>query len=351
MLRRFQIALGLIISAGALYLALRDVHWEGVGEAAREANYGLVAVAVLLIGMTLILRAFRWRVLFHPHRELRIWHLFGALNVAYLINNIVPFQLGDIGRAYLLSELEGISATRSLSTVVVERIVDVLTLLALLLVIAPFVDIPGWARTPSMLLAAGVGALAIMLVLASHRRSMVMRAVDRCLRLLPLRFRPKLREMSSSALDGFGVLAHPRTTMELLAWSVAVWLSVGLIVYVGTEAFGLGIGFGGALFLLIVTTFGFFVPSSPGSFGVYHAVVIGTLTNVFDISKTDAVSYALVIHLVFYLPPMLLGLAFLWLERRRWQRTSLFEKLRQFQGHIDEPIPSAATDQRIDGRA
>jgi uncharacterized protein (TIRG00374 family) len=322
-----------------------------VGEAAREANYGLIAIAVLLIGVTLILRAFRWRVLFHPYRDMRIWHLFGSLNVAYLINNVVPFQLGDIGRAYLLSELEGISATRSLSTVVIERIIDVLTLLALLLVIAPFVDIPGWARTPSVLLALGVGALAVVLVLASHRRETVMRIVDRSLRVLPARFRPKLREMASSALDGFGVLSHPRTTLELVAWSVAVWLSVGLIVYAGTEAFGLGIGFGGSLFLLIVTTFGFFVPSSPGSFGVYHAVVIGTLTNVFDIPKTDAVSYALVIHLVFYIPPMLLGLLFLWVERRLWQRTSFFEKLRQFQGHAGELPPAAAPEQPIDGRA
>lgn len=319
------------------------MHWREVGTALQEANYTLVALAAGLLVISLGLRAARWGVLFHPTRNLRFYRLFGALNVSYLINNILPFNLGDIGRAYLIGELEAVSTTRSLSTIVVERILDVLTLLVLLLILVPFVDIPGWARTPAVLLAAIATTVAVVLVAASRRRGPVMRLVDRTLRLAPERFRPKLTEMVHSALDGFSVLAIPRVGLELVLWSAVIWLSVGFVVYTGTEAFDLDIGFGAALFLLIATTFGFFVPSSPGSFGVYHAIVIETLSGVFNVDRNAAVSYALVIHLVFYLPPMFIGLGFLWAERRLWQRTSFLAKLRTLQS---EPAIVESTSPR-----
>lgn len=321
--------IGLAISLGALYLALRDVHWRDVGGAIRDANYGLVALAAALLSATLVLRALRWRLLFHPLRGLRLWHLFGALNVAYLINNIAPFQVGDLGRAYLLSELEKISATRALSTVVVERILDVLTLLLLLLVLALFIDVPSWARTPSLVLAAVTLGVAAALALATLRRAWALAFVDRLLRFAPGRVRPKLNQMAHSALDGFAVLASPRIALALAAWSVVLWLVVGVVLFVGMRAFDLDTGFGAALLVLVATTFGFFVPSSPGSFGVYHAITIGTLTSVFDVPKHDAVSYALVIHLVFYLPPMAIASGFLLLERHIWSQIDFFAKLRE----------------------
>lgn len=312
-----------------------------MGDAIREANFVLIGLAAFLLCGTLYLRALRWRVLFHPLRDISTWHLFGSLNVAYLINNVLPLQPGDLGRAYLLSELEGISATRSLSTVIVERILDVLTLLAILAFLVPFVDIPHRARIPAILLAVGVGTVALVLVLASHRRGFTMRQFNRLLRFAPKRTRGKLTEMMHSALDAFSVLSNPRVAIELAGWSALTWMAVGCVVFTGTEAFGLDIGFGGALFLLVATTFGFLVPSSPGAFGVYHAIVIKTLTDVFNIDNNLAVSYALVIHLVFYLPPMFIGATFLWIERQLWQRSSFLEKLRSFQGEQQATTPSA----------
>lgn len=342
-LQRLQIAVGLLISIGALYLALRGVHWREVGTAAREANYLLIAGAALLLCATLGLRALRWRILLHPLKDLNPWYLFGSLNVAYLINNILPFNLGDLGRAYLLSELEGISATRSLSSILVERVLDVITLLLFLLVLAPFVDIPSRARWSAGILAAVVSTIAITLIVLSRRRGLAMRLVDLVLRLPPKRFRVKLREMAESALDGFGVLTDPRVAVELVAWSAVTWLGVSVVVYIGTEAFSLDVGFGAAVFLVIVTTFGFFVPSSPGSFGVYHAIVIKTLTDVFGVDQDLAVSYALIIHLVFYLPPMLIGLGFLWKERQLWQRTSFLAKFGSFRREQVEQITGSSS--------
>lgn len=336
-LKRLQIVIGLAVSAGALYWALKGVDWGGVGTHAREANYWLIAAAAALFCFTIFLRALRWRVMFHPLKDLNPWYLFGSLNVGYLINNLLPFNAGELARAYLLSELEGISATRSLSTIVVERLLDVVTLLLFMLVLLPFVDVPSRARWSAAFLAIGATTATLTLILLSRHREISMRLINSIFRIAPRRARAKLTDMAQSALDGFAVLSNPRVAIELVAWSAVTWLSVSVVVFLGTEAFSLDVGFAAAVFLVIVTTFGFFIPATPGSIGVYDGIVIATLTKVFNVPNEAAVSYALVIHLVFYLPSMFLGVGFLWKERQLWQRTSFLAKFGSFRREQVEP--------------
>jgi uncharacterized protein (TIRG00374 family) len=333
-LKRFHVLIGLGISAAALFLALRDVHWGEVGAAIESADLALLALAGLLLVSTFALRALRWRVLLYPLPGLRLWHLFGSLNVGYFMNNVLPFQMGEFGRAYMLSELAGISTTRSLSTVLVERVIDVLTLLLFLLILAPFVPVPAEVRIPAVLVASVFLMLAFALILASQRRGPLLPIIEALLRLAPGASRPKLRQMTDSAIDGFGVLSSARLGLSVAALSIVSWLSIGLVYFLGLEAFGLGLGYEAGLMVVIATTFGFFFPSSPGAFGVYHALAIAALTSIFGVEKNLAVSYALVIHLVFYLPPIFIGTGFLWLERRVWQRSTFFAKLAELRGGL-----------------
>jgi hypothetical protein len=319
------------------------VHWREVGGAIRDANYLLVVCAFIILCVSLVFRTLRWRVLLRPLQP-RLWHLFGSLNVGYLINNLVPLQVGEVGRAYMLSELEGISATRSMSTVIVERILDMATLLVLLLILMPFVDFPGWVGASFIFVGVAVAVAVAVLIAASLHQERAMRLVERLLQFAPASARPKLSDMAQSALNGFSVLSRPREAIELVAWSAATWLMVALVMFTGLKAFSIDVGYGAAMFVVIATAFGWLVPSSPGSLGVYHAIVSRTLHNVFDVDLNTAVSFALVMHLVFYLPPFPLGLTFLWSERRLWRRVNLLDKFRSLQGPlppIDEPARPA----------
>jgi uncharacterized protein (TIRG00374 family) len=314
-----------------------------VGGAIRDADYFLVAAAFVLLCISLGLRTLRWRVLLRPLQP-KLWHLFGSLNVGYLINNLVPLQVGEVGRAYMLSELEGISATRSMSTVIVERILDMATLLLFLLVLTPFVDFPGWVGASFIIVGAAVALAMVMLIAASVHQDFAMRIFERALRIAPATMRPKLTDMARSALSGFSVLSRPREAVELCFWSFSTWAVVALVSFTGMKAFSIDVGYGEAMFVVIAVAFGWLVPSSPGQFGVYHAIVVSTLTNVFDVDRNTAVSYALVMHLVFYLPPFPLGITFLWSERRLWQRVNLMDKLRSLQSPVppvDEPVHPA----------
>ena len=235
------------------------------------------------------------------------------------------------------------SASRALSSVLVERVLDVLTLLLLLLVLTPFLDIPSWAKGPSITFAVVFSVLAMGLIAATLHRAFALRLFEKALRIAPERSRPKLRQMAGAFLDGLAVMTRPRVTGQLLAYSFLIWLLASGVMHAGLQAFDVEVGPGAAVFLIIATTFGFLVPSTPGAFGLYHAIVIATLTRVFDIDKNVAVSCALVIHLVFYLPPMIIGPAFLLRERRIWQRGAFMDKLRELGGKpATEAIPGKA---------
>jgi glycosyltransferase 2 family protein len=337
-MRKLQILAGIAISGLALLIVLRDVEWSAVLDRIQEANYGLLVLAAPLTVGTLFIRALRWRVVLKLATPARFWHLFGSLNVSYFLNNLLPLQVGDIGRAYLLSELAGVSMTRTLSTQVVERVMDVLTLLTMLLVLALFIDIPADVRTPSIILAVVFGSLAAALLITASRQQRALAIAKRLIRLAPAGSRPKLQSMAASAVEGLSGLSDLRTATLLLAFTIGLWLSVGVVIYTCFQAFDLPLGYGPALFIVVATTFGFFVPSTPGAFGVYHAIVITVLTSVFDIEKSSAVSFALVVHLIFYLPPMAIGPAFLWMERDLWRRSSFWSKLRELRG---APLPEA----------
>jgi len=331
-MRKLQILAGIAISALALYIVLRDVEWDEVLNRIEEANDWLLALAVAMMLATMVIRAVRWRIVLRVAVHLRLWHLYGSLNVMYFLNNLLPLQVGDLARAYLLSELDHLSMTRTLSTQVVERVLDVLTLLAILLVLALFIDVPASVRAPSIALAAIFGTIAATLLVVASRRERALSITDRLLGIAPAPSRPKLRAMAASAVDGLSALSDRGTFAVLLGYTLVLWLSVGLVVYVCILAFDLPLGYGPALFLVVATTFGFFVPSTPGSFGVYHAIVIAVLTNIFDIDRNAAVSFALIVHLVFYLPPMVIGPIFLWVERDLWRHSTFWGKLRELRG-------------------
>jgi uncharacterized protein (TIRG00374 family) len=337
-MRKLQLLAGIAVSGLALFFVLRDVDWDEVLDRIQEANDWLLALAVLLMLGTLVIRTLRWRVVLNVSPAPRLWHVFGSLNVMFFLNNLLPLQVGDLGRAYLLSELAGLSMTRTLSTQVVERVVDVLTLLVFLLILALFIDVPSDVRAPSIVLGAVFGSLAAGLLIAAARRERALAIANRLLSFTPTASRPKLRAMTVSAVDGLSVLSNLRTFATVLLFACGLWLSMGVVVYTCIQAFDLPLGYGPALFLVVATTFGFFVPSTPGAFGVYHAIVIAVLTGVFDIEKSSAVSFALIVHLVFYLPPMFIGPAFLWLERGLWEHSSFWGKLRELRG---VPLPEA----------
>ena len=162
--------LGIIVSIICLALAVRDVNFAEVLDALGGANYAFVALTSLLTVAGMLMRALRWRLLFYPLNDVPLNKLVTVLNIGYLLMNVLPARLGDVARAYLLGELTGVSKARALSTIVVERVADVLVVVLLLSSLVLFIPLPDWAVQSGLLLGAGFLALAVVLVLFARYR-------------------------------------------------------------------------------------------------------------------------------------------------------------------------------------
>jgi len=319
-LRNPLLWIGLLISLGALWLSFRGLHWAEVGSALRHANYLLLLPAAVAMFFSLYFRAIRWGVLFHPRTDLRVGNLMGTMNIGYSVNNLLPLRVGELVRAYLVGEAEGVSAAHALSTIVVERVLDVLTVVLMLILLLPFVDVPAWAATPALVAGVVFLVLAVLLATLSLARQWALAAADWCARLLPARHRTRLHEAAEAVMEGFGVLSKPVVLASSVGWSFASWLCSALMMFFVQQAFDLGVGFAAAPFVLATTALAMLVPASPGSIGTFELVAIKGMKNVFDVGSNAAASYALVQHAVLYLSPLIVSAVYLSRERQAWRQ-------------------------------
>jgi uncharacterized protein (TIRG00374 family) len=317
--RALTLIIQLVVTVGCLALLLRGIGLEETADAFRDADYRWVAPAAIFLVLDLQLRAVRWRMLLDLGRPISHNNLFGASNVGYLVNNILPFRAGEVARVLLIDELEHTGKVRGAASAVSERLLDVVAMVVLLVVLFPFIDEPSWATGPALALGAAVVVGFMMILALSHandagktfweaplRRlgrpgNWTMRILDAGLRAM----RPMRRWSSAAAIS---------------ALTAVIWLLAALSFYMMMIAFNVDGGFAAAALVLTATTLSMIVPSSPGYIGVFHAVAVQTLVEVFGVDKEVALTYAFGQHGLIYILPSALGAYFLLTHRQLWHR-------------------------------
>lgn len=314
MLKSVRFWIGLVISAVCLYFAFQGIQFDRLLDALRGIVWWWMIVAALLFFTSYAGRVFRWQLLFYPQKP-RWAKTFYALNIGYFLSNLLPARLGDVIRAYLIGDIENVSKARALSTVVVERLSDGLTVVLLLAVTAFFVpNIPDEARQAAIGVAVtGIGGVIFLLVL-SFQKVRGMNLLHRVTAPIPFLQSPRLWDALESLIDGFAILRSPREIIGVAAWAIFVWLTGGAIYWVVMRAMNLDWTIAAAFLVMLVTSLVVVVPSSPGYIGVFHYVAQLTLTNVFGADKSAALSYAVVVHAFTYILLIVLGLYSMWHE-------------------------------------
>jgi len=318
--------IGFVISAVALALALRGLEWSQVGESIRDADYALLALGAVVLFAAIVARTTRWGVLFLPEYRPHAWHLFGGLNVGYALNNILPLRVGELGRAYLFARKEQPHVGRVLSTIVIERTLDTITVVVLLMCILPFIDAPAWARGPAILVGLAFLLFAVALAAAARWRGPATSLIERLSHALPEGARAPIRGGVDAALDGFGVISRPAILARALFWSALAWALSALNMYIVMRAFDLDVPFTAGVFVMCATALSMVVPSSPGHIGVFHAIATESLVAVFDVDRNAAASFALVEHAMLYLMPIVLAGMYAAMERETFTNLPVWHR-------------------------
>ncbi len=313
-LRIWQLVLGAALAALFLWLAFRDVSLVEVREALRGLGWGWVGLALLLSTLGTIARAARWRLLYYPDQQAQdIGHLSGVLFISQALNVLVPLRAGELARLYLVREAR---AARTLGSIAVEKLLDMLALLTFLLVLPLLVGLPDWFRESSqgfILLALGLFGLSLLLFFTRKR---LLGWLSILLRFLPDKWYVRLQSILDQALQGLDVFAAPLIGVQLQGWSLLIWGMGAAVNGILMRAMGLTLPLATPLFLLLVLQVGISVPSTPGKLGVFQYLVILAMA-AFGVGKSTALSYSLLLYLVAFGPLMGFGALFaVWMGHR-----------------------------------
>ena len=317
---RWRFWLGVAISVILVVLIVRQVQLNQLISILRSARYQPLVLGVLSLLTTLVIRSWRWQQLLEPIKRIRMPNLLSATSIGAMTDMVFPARAGDVVRAYVIGRKEEVGAMVSLSTIVVERVFDVVTILLISVCLLPFLGF-GMGRQP---LASGLGAgilvatflcLALLggLWLLRSRTAQATGLVRTILFFLPKPWLDRIVTSLESFVIGLKAIRGGWHLVSILGLSILLWSAFALSNLFILSSFGLQLPPYSAFLFLVFQVLGVTLPSSPGFIGTYHAAVLAGFA-VFEVSQDLALSVAITMHAAFFFPFILLGFIFLWRE-------------------------------------
>ena len=285
---------GLVISVIAIFLLIRFSNWPEVLDAISGIKLGWFIPALIFFMISIGFRALSWMILLQ--KKVNYGRVFLALNEGYLLNNIFPFRLGELGRAFLLSETTTLSGFFVLSTIVIERTYDLAIAAGLFLATLPYVfSIESGQSIAVGVFIIGMIGLFTMFVLARNRSWIKSKLDEFSLHRFVIRDRivPRI----DSLLDGLGVFASFDQFSLSLLLMILSWLFGGLELIFLARSFGVDLEIWMVGFILGMISIGIAIPSAPAGLGVFEAAAVGAFS-LLGLSTSTGLAIAFVSHFI-----------------------------------------------------
>lgn len=319
-MRHWRAAVGAALSLALFWWALRGVDPAETWDALGHSRVGYLVLAALLATASFPIRAWRWRYILHGTAPgtpyLPLWR---ATAVGMMLNNLLPARAGEVARALLAARtVPELPVSAALASLVVDRLFDLLAILALIAAAAAAPQFPAgalvagrplsdWTRLFWIVAALGLAALSIVAVFPHLTLALWQHSVGKVAPLAARRGLPIVENFTS----GLTILRHPRPALSLLLLTFFQWLVNGASFWVAFYAFDLKAPFTAALLLQGVVALGVALPAAPGFFGSFEAFSVAALS-LYGVEPSLAIGYAIGYHLFSLVPITAIGLWYLW---------------------------------------
>jgi uncharacterized protein (TIRG00374 family) len=293
--RTLVIGAGLLVSAVFMYIAVRGAHLQQTLDELRSTDYWWLVPSLAVFALAFFIRAVRWQSLFSPATRPPLGSVISAQFVGYFANAVLPVRAGEAAAIVSLNKSARTPLAEGTGTMLVQRAEDVLSLVFLLFVMLPWLPHVSWLR------AAGVMALALLVVLALIA-AVVLRYGDRAVHFAvrPLRLLP-LERAPAHFVRGLVGLVSPRVAVISFAWTTLSWIVLGVGFWLVMEASHLSLSPLAGVLVVIGIGLAMILPSSPAALGVFEGATVVVLT-AYGVADSPALSYALVLHALNILP-------------------------------------------------
>jgi len=312
--RRKNIAriFGYGLSAVCLAVLAFRVDWPVFVTHLRSAQPLPVVLACALIIVTYFLFALRWRLLLSFQPKPSLVQVASFLMLGYLGNLLLPMRAGDAARLLLIRNAYGHGVARALSSILLERVLDVLAVLLFGAAVAFVAALPETVLLVLRSSAAIVGFAILLLGWVAARPASAIGVIERMVRP----FSPEKGHAVAYHVKHFAealeiIFPRDRNSVVRVAAIVALtafgWGSFGAAMVLCTAALDVNPAIPAGLLMMVVTNLGSAIPSSPGSLGVYHVLAVVALSG-WHVGLDLALSVATVSHAIVIGVQLLLGL-------------------------------------------
>lgn len=316
---KYFITIALIVVSG--YLSIKDIAFEDIVDALVNANYLWVLLSIPVILLAHWLRALRWQIMLKPLiQKTSPMKLFKAVMIGYAANSVTP-RGGELLRPYIYAREEGISFTSAFGTIVVERFLDILTLLivflATLLIFRDKIigamqqtfDAIGGGFDPGKVIF--IVVVIIVVFIFSFYPPVYNFILKVTIKPFSNNYYLKIKGLFDRFRKGFGIIKDPSEYLKISALSIGIWVCYGIPNYLMFYSFDfqsrLNLGISDALLLLVVTGLAFLVAPTPGAIGVHHIVISKTMIILYGITNKEALAYAILTHAINYVVNTITG--------------------------------------------
>lgn len=322
--RVFQLLVGGSVTAGCLGIAWWQISqesgdesaWVKIQQAFQTANYAWLPLMWLSLVAFFALKAWRWSLLLRPIKPCTAWQATPAMMIGFAFNNLLPAHLGDLARVFVFARSKQASTTGVLSTVALERVLDVLAIFSLLVLGLSLVEMPSNQIRNIAFGAAGIASIGVVcaLIYLFWTKPFVsfVEGILARMKFLPSGFSKKVAGLMEAGAAGLASLKDPRLVVGLIFSSLAQWVLNALLVYLALLSFGLKLPLAVSFVVMGTVAFAVTIPSSPGYFGVIQLTFAMSAGLFLEADLRPAVYAASVYyHLVQWGPVTLIGLIFL----------------------------------------
>ncbi|MCB8943811.1 MAG: flippase-like domain-containing protein [Ardenticatenaceae bacterium] len=311
--KQIQLLVGIVVSVVCVTAVFWLIDPAEVVVALQEANFAYLGLTGLYIVVYMGLRALRWRYLLQDRVGIR--PLFHVQNMGAMLTQLLPLRLGDVARAVMVGQMPRLTVAQGMSTMMVERVLDMLLIVLLLpLTLSEAQTLPTWMQQGAKVSSLLAGVVLVVLMILVRRwagvRGWLVTAVPRSQKFLP---------QADNLMSGLNALAHWRSAFFLFILTVFTWLPVVLAYSSALIAVNLPPDLNIAAFVMCAGALSVAAPSSPGQIGVFHVGVTSALA-LWGQPEAAALSLAILYHAANFVVMVLLGVVGFLATQVSWSR-------------------------------
>jgi uncharacterized protein (TIRG00374 family) len=306
-----HISLGIIISFGALYLALRGVDLRSVWLSIQNAIWEYVFLALGCVAINTLAKTLRWRLLIGtPGQNITNITYLKVLLAGQMLNTIFPARLGELGRAYVLGGM-GPGRSYVLGTIVLEKALDSIAYIILFVALILLIPIPDWIGSSFFVFLLVTLTIVGGILLLVFWPNPFIRLLNAFLNRMPERLRLWLSPRIESGLTSLEIVRRRDDLLRLVLWTGLIWCLAILTNYFTLLALDIHLPIPASMLILFVLQAGISIPSIPGTIGLFEYICVLTLS-VYGINQSLALSFGLLLHAIVLIPSTLAGMVSFW---------------------------------------